>query len=133
MSAAFGTTIDLTSLEEEREDSQTKRARVAIPSVKTLRDGQARLMSKVQILRTKLPKFPNASCTIEEVLSAESKEDLQSKRARAEIPTVPSIPTLLDVQERLMSKVVAVSHLHKANFRSYLVFFLNVRSFRSHN
>ena len=128
MSEAFGTTIDLTSLEEEREHFQSERARVEIPSVTTLRDVQERSKSKVQILKTKLPKFPNAACTIEEVLSAESREDLQSKRARVEIPSVPSVPTLLDVQERLMSKVVAVRRLHKANFCSYLVFFLHVRS-----
>ena len=103
MSEAFGATIDLTSLEEEREDFQSEIP--SVPSIPTLQDVEARLKSKVQILKTKLPKFPNAACTIEEVLSAESKEDLQSKRARVEIPPLPSVPTLQDVQERLMCKV----------------------------
>ena len=105
MSEAVGTTIDLTSLEEEKEHFQSERARVEIPSVTTLQDVQERSKSKVQILKTKLPKFPNAACTIEEVLSAESREDLQSKRTRVEIPPLPSVPTLQDCQERLMRKV----------------------------
>ena len=80
------------------QDLQSKRARVkmipSVPSVPTLI--QKRLIGKV-------PR--SALCATEEVFSANAVEILPSKRARVELPSVPSIPTHLDVQERLIGKI----------------------------
>ena len=91
----------------------SKRARVELPSVPNIPthfDVQERLIGNIP---------QNALCATQEVLSADSKENLQSEevlsasvkenlqsnRARVELPSLPIVPTLLDVQERLMCKV----------------------------
>jgi hypothetical protein len=83
---AFASTTALTALDQETEDGQPKRARIALPAssgAPTLPDVQERLMVKVQVLKNELPKAQHALRTIEETLTIKARSLLSTDLRRA--------------------------------------------------
>jgi hypothetical protein len=83
---AFASTTVLTVLDQETQDGQPKRARIALPAssgAPTLLDVQERLMVKVQVLKNELPKAQSALRTIEETLTIKARSLLSTDLRRA--------------------------------------------------
>ena len=82
---AFGATVTVTSVEEEKGDRQPKRVCIAPPSsgAPTLLDVQERLMVKVQVLKNEVPKAQSALRVIEEALTIKARSLLSTNLRRA--------------------------------------------------